>query len=125
MQYFPLPNTTGLADGRQNYVINAVDSDGYDNELGRLDISPSDKHKISFDVRHNFRAQNKNNFFNNAATGNFLKAGDRIEAEVDESWGASVPVLHPCAGGARVEEDVDEHLARVFSEKLDVDFLPG
>ncbi len=72
LQYFPLPNTPGLANGSQNFLVNAVDSDGYDNELGRLDVNVSDKNKLSFDARHNYRAQNKNQFFGNAATGNFL-----------------------------------------------------
>jgi len=72
LNYFPQPNTAGLANAQQNYIINAVDSDGYDNELGRLDLNLSDRNRLSFDARHNYRAQNKNQFFNNAATGNFL-----------------------------------------------------
>ena len=70
--YFPQPNTAGLLSGQNNYVINAVDFDGYDNELGRLDINASDRNRISFEARHNYRAQNKNQFFGNPATGNFL-----------------------------------------------------
>jgi hypothetical protein len=62
----------GFANGLQNFAINAVDSDGYDNELGRLDVNLSSRNRLSFDARHNYRAQNKNQFFNNAATGNFL-----------------------------------------------------
>ena len=72
LKYFPLPNTPGNADGSQNYVINAVDSDVYDNELGRMDFNISDRNKLSFEARHNYRLQNKNNFFGNPATGNFL-----------------------------------------------------
>ena len=72
LQYFPQPNSPGLANGSQNFLVNAIDSDGYDNELGRLDVNISDKNKLSFDARHNYRAQDKNNFFGNAATGNFL-----------------------------------------------------
>ncbi|HWB82599.1 MAG TPA: carboxypeptidase regulatory-like domain-containing protein [Bryobacteraceae bacterium] len=72
MTYFPLPNTAGAANGQNNYIINAVDSDGYDNELGRMDVNISDRNRLSFNARHNFRAQNKNNFFGNAATGNYL-----------------------------------------------------
>ena len=72
LQYFPSPNTAGQANGLQNFVISAVDSDGYDNELGRLDVNLSDRNRLSFDARHNYRAQNKNQFFNNPATGNFL-----------------------------------------------------
>lgn len=72
LQYFPPPNAPGNPDGSQNYVINAVDSDVYDNELGRMDVSVSDRNKLSFEARHNYRLQNKNNFFGNPATGNYL-----------------------------------------------------
>ena len=74
LNYFPTANGPGLANGsgQQNYVINAVDSDGYDNELGRLDISISDRNRLSIDARHSYRAQNKGNYFGNQATGNYL-----------------------------------------------------
>jgi hypothetical protein len=72
MQFYPQPNTPGQANGVQNFVTNAVDSDGYDNELGRLDFNISPRNRLAFDVRHNFRNQNKNDFFGNPATGNFL-----------------------------------------------------
>jgi len=72
LTYFPLPNTPGQANGLQNFVINAVDSDGYDNELGRMDVNLSATNRLTFDAHHNYRAQNKNNFFGNAATGNYL-----------------------------------------------------
>ena len=70
--YFPQPNTAGLANAQNNFVINAVDFDGYDNELGRMDVNVSDRNRVSFEARHNYRAQNKNQFFGNSATGNFL-----------------------------------------------------
>ena len=72
LNYFPAPNYPGQANGLQNFITNAIDSDGYDNELGRLDLNLSPRNRLSFDVRHNFRNQNKNDFFGNAATGNFL-----------------------------------------------------
>jgi hypothetical protein len=72
LNYYPQPNTPGLANGLQNYVISAINSDGYDNELGRLDINISDRNRLSFDARHSYRAQNKGNNFNNAASGNYL-----------------------------------------------------
>ncbi len=72
MKYFPLPNTPGLSNGTQNFAINAIDSDGYDNEMGRLDVNLGDKNRLSFDAHHNYRAQNKNNFFDDPATGNYL-----------------------------------------------------
>ncbi len=72
LKYFPLPNAPGSSNGLGNYIVNAVDSDGYDNELGRLDYNVSDNQRISFDAHHNYRLQNKNNYFNNIATGNIL-----------------------------------------------------
>lgn len=72
LQYFPEPDAPGKADGSQNWINHAVDTDSYDNELGHIDINISDRNKLSFDGRHNSRTQNKNNYFNNAATGNYL-----------------------------------------------------
>ena len=72
MKYFPLPNAPGLSNGTQNFAINAVDSDGYDNEMGRLDVNLGEKNRLFFNAHHNYRAQNKNNFFGNQATGNYL-----------------------------------------------------
>ena len=92
LQYFPLPNSAGLVDGRQDYILTTIDSDGYDNELGRMDFNISDKNRLSFDARHNYRAQNKNQFFDNPATGLFLY---RINqgATVDDTWTLSPTVV--------------------------------
>lgn len=72
LQYFPQPNAAGFANGFQNYVVNAIDSDTYDNELARLDLNLTDRNKLSADFRHSFRTQDKNNLFHNVAEGNFL-----------------------------------------------------
>ncbi len=70
--YWPSPNLTGTAQGDQNFGITNTDSDTYDNELGRFDFNFSARSRMSFDWRHNYRAQNKNNYFSNVAEGNFL-----------------------------------------------------
>ena len=70
LKYFPLPNAPGLPNGQQNFVTDTIDSDSYDNEMGRLDINLSDRHKLSFDAHHNYRHQNKNNYFDNISQGN-------------------------------------------------------
>jgi len=74
MNYFPAANGPGLSNGsgQNNYIVTAVDSDGYDNELGRMDISISDRNRLSIDARHSNRAQNKGPYFGNQATGNYL-----------------------------------------------------
>jgi len=71
LQYYPQPNIAGQANGFENWVTDAVDSDGYDNEMGRLDFNLSDRHKLAFDARHSNRTQVKNNWFgdSNPSTG--------------------------------------------------------
>src|SRR5262249_26186375 len=61
LQFYPQPSGTGRADGFQNYFVDAVDTNTYDNELGRLDYNMSDKNKLSFQYRNSSRAQNKRN----------------------------------------------------------------
>jgi hypothetical protein len=72
LQYYPEPNLPGQINGFQNYVVNAIDSDNYDNELARVDANLTSNHKLSADFRHNYRAQDKNNYFNNLSQGNYL-----------------------------------------------------
>jgi len=69
LKFYPEPNTTGTAAGQNNYISSAPSVDTFDNELGRLDYNMSDRDKLFFDIRHNYRTQIKNNFFNNQATG--------------------------------------------------------
>jgi hypothetical protein len=72
LQFLPMPNQPGAGNGLGNFAVNAVDTDGYDNELGRLDYNISDRQRISIDAHHNYRVQDKNNYFGNTATGNIL-----------------------------------------------------
>jgi hypothetical protein len=72
LKYYPLPNFNRNANGQLNYLIDAIDSDRYNNFLGRTDVNISDRNKLSFSARYNQRQQNKNNFFLNPATGNYL-----------------------------------------------------
>ena len=69
MQYYPLPNIPGQANGLDDYGIDVADKNTYDTQFGRIDINVSDKHKISFDVRHNFRNDNAFSYFHNLAYG--------------------------------------------------------
>ncbi len=72
MKFFPEPNLPGDATGFHNYINNASSVDGFDNELGRVDYNISDRSRVTFGVRHNYRSQVKNNYFNNPATGTTL-----------------------------------------------------
>ncbi len=72
LQFYPLPNQRGGADGKNNFVANTVRSDTFGSEMGRLDWNISDRHKIFGDFRFNDRTENRGNRFYNIATGNFL-----------------------------------------------------
>jgi hypothetical protein len=72
LQFYPLPNQPGKADGQDNYLANSIRSDTYNSELGRIDYNVSDNHKLFWNYRHNDRIENRNNRFKNIATGNFL-----------------------------------------------------
>jgi hypothetical protein len=72
LQYYPAPNQTGQADGRDNYLANSVRSDNYNSQMGRMDFNFSNRHKFFFNFRHNERLEDRNNVFANIGTGNFL-----------------------------------------------------
>lgn len=71
-EFWPLPNIPGQPTGFQNYGLTNTDKDTYNNQLLRLDFNLSNRSKLSADLRHNYRLQNKNDFFDNIATGNSL-----------------------------------------------------
>ncbi len=81
LQYYPLPNQAGRADGRDNFFSNAVRSDTFYSYMGRFDWNVSDKHRLFFNMRTNDRLENRGNRFENIVTGNNLS---RI------NWGATV-----------------------------------
>lgn len=85
LKFYPEPNTTGAANGEDNYISNAPSIDNYNNELGRLDWNASTATHLFFDIRHNIRSQTKRNYFNNIATGETLQR---------ENWGATLDGVH-------------------------------
>jgi hypothetical protein len=88
LQYIPLPNQPGTAEGLQNYYTPATRRDVFNAELGRLDFNVSDSNKFFFSMRHNDRVENRGNLFSNIATGNFLS---RVNwgATFDDVWTVS------------------------------------
>ncbi|MBL8229685.1 MAG: carboxypeptidase regulatory-like domain-containing protein [Bryobacterales bacterium] len=74
LQYWPLPNTPGGVDGRNNYFNNAAQRDNWDNHVGRLDYNISERHKMFLAVRKNDRNSFEQAFYNNIARGrNFIR----------------------------------------------------
>ena len=83
LQYFPQPNITlGVrADDYNNFGNNNTTTDGYTNELGRLDYNINDRHRSYFNIRHTDYFQNKNDYYSNISTGSNLSRSN---------WGASL-----------------------------------
>ena len=70
LQFYPAPNYGNLRDGSNNFAANVTGKLDFSNELGRLDFSVSDRHKVFFDIRHSaLDPSDSQNYFNNAATG--------------------------------------------------------
>jgi len=72
LKFMPGPNIPGSAGGLNNFGNTAATTDTYSNELGRLDYNMSDRDRMFFDIRHTDYSQEKNNYFQNAATGSLL-----------------------------------------------------
>ncbi len=74
LKLFPAPNNTANAatNGVGNYISNAPSADTFNSEFGRADYNVSSRDHIFFDMRHNNRAQTKNNFFYNDTIGSEL-----------------------------------------------------
>ncbi len=72
LDYYPAPNQPGRADGQDNYLAATTRSDTFNSQLGRLDFNFSDRHKLFYDFRHNYRVEDRGNRFKNIASGNFL-----------------------------------------------------
>ena len=85
LKYYPMPNTLGSANGENNFGITAADSDGYDNEFGRVDVVLSPKSRLSYDFRHSYRLQDKNIYFSNAAFGDLLSRAN---------WGTTLDEIY-------------------------------
>jgi hypothetical protein len=72
LDFVPLPNQLGTIDGAQNFYSPQTRSDVFDGELGRFDYNVSDRHKLFYNFRHNYRVENRSNLYKNIATGNLL-----------------------------------------------------
>jgi hypothetical protein len=52
-----------------------------------------------------------------------MERGSRVEFEIDEYRGASIPILHAGAVWSRVVINIDEHLARIPAQELNTYLL--
>jgi hypothetical protein len=85
LQFYPLPNQPGGPDGTLNYLAPAARRDTYNSEIGRLDFNLGSRNKMFWNFRHNDRIEDRNNLFDNIATGRDLL---RI------NWGSTLDDVH-------------------------------
>src|SRR4029079_15347247 len=79
LQYYPLPNQAGQANGQANFLSNTDgERNRFYNTIGRLDVDLSDRHKFFFGARNNLRVGSGGNGFgksvyDNPTSGNYLQ----------------------------------------------------
>jgi hypothetical protein len=86
LDYYPLPNQPGTADGGNNYVNpTAVADEMYYTVTSRVDHNINDRHRVYGRFSWDFWEEDKNNLFDNIATGIILNRKNRVLA-VDDAY---------------------------------------
>jgi len=99
MDFFALPNQTGTADGQQNYQNpTAVAFETYYTATGRVDHNFSSKHRLYGRFSWDFWEEEKDDRFDNLATGIFLNRKNRILG-IDDAYTLKNNVLLNVRGG--------------------------
>jgi carboxypeptidase family protein len=99
LEYFPLPNQAGTADGQQNYQNpTAVAFETYYTATGRVDHNFSAKHRMYGRFSWDFWEEEKDDRFDNIATGIFLNRKNRILG-LDDAYTLRNNVLLNVRGG--------------------------
>lgn len=99
LEFFPLPNQAGTSDGRNNYQNpTAVAFETYYTATGRVDHNFSPKHRLYGRFSWDFWEEEKDNRFDNIATGIFLNRKNRILA-VDDAYTLRNNLLMNVRGG--------------------------
>jgi hypothetical protein len=99
MEYYPLPNQAGTADGQQNFQNpTAVALETYYTATARIDHNLSPKHRIYGRFSWDFWEEEKDNRFDNIATGIFLNRKNRIVG-LDDAYTIRNNLLMNVRGG--------------------------
>ncbi len=97
--YYPQPNQAGTADGANNYTNpTAVAFETYYTATTRVDHNLSNRHRIYGRFSWDFWEEEKNNLFDNVATGIFLNRKNRVFA-VDDAYTIKNNLLMNVRGG--------------------------
>jgi len=68
VSFFPLPNQTGTADGRNNYFHSSKALESYYVHFARLDHAFNDRHRMFARVHYDFWEEHKDDWFGNKTT---------------------------------------------------------
>ncbi|HET7697118.1 MAG TPA: carboxypeptidase regulatory-like domain-containing protein [Vicinamibacterales bacterium] len=99
LDYYPLPNIQGTADHRNNFQNpTAVAFEEYWTATGRIDHNFSAKHRLYGRLSWDFWEEEKDDRFDNVATGIFLNRKNRILA-VDDAYTLRNNLLINVRGG--------------------------
>jgi len=71
LDYYPLPNQPGRANGQDNYLSQMSRKDTFYSLMGRTDINLNDRNRLMFKFHMNDRVEEMGNLFGNLATGAF------------------------------------------------------
>ena len=97
--FYPLPNQAGTADGANNYTNpTAVAFETYYTATTRVDHNLSDRHRIYGRFSWDFWEEEKDDRFDNLATGIFLNRKNRVFA-VDDAYTIKNNLLMNVRGG--------------------------
>jgi hypothetical protein len=99
LEYYPLPNIEGTADHRNNFQNpTAVAFETYYTATGRIDHNFSPNHRLYGRFSWDFWEEEKNDRFDNIATGIFLNRKNRVLA-VDDAYTLRNNLLVNVRGG--------------------------
>ncbi len=85
LQYFPLPNQPGKADGENNFVVNNPSINDFASWVGRADANISSRNRLSFNMHESSYTQSTADIFHNLSTGQFSGL---------DIWGGFVDDVH-------------------------------
>ena len=99
MEFFPLPNQPGTADGQQNFQNpTAVAFETYYTATGRIDHNLSPTHRLYGRFSWDYWEEEKDDRFDNIATGIFLNRKNRVLG-VDDAYTFRSNLLMNVRGG--------------------------
>lgn len=85
LNYYPLPNQPGRANGQDNYLSQMQRIDTFYSLMGRTDINIDTRNRLMFKYHMNDRVEDMGNLFNNPATG-----ADKPR----NTWGSMLDYVH-------------------------------